>query len=44
MNTVKAIPSGVRSFFIELGEMSYFAGRFFKEAVKPPFEFKELPV
>ena len=42
MNTAKAIPSGVRSFFIELGEMSYFAGRFFKEAVKPPFEFREL--
>ena len=42
MNTAKAIPSGVRSFFIEIGEMSYFAGRFFKEAVKPPFEFREL--
>ena len=42
MKATQAIPSGVRSFFIELGEMSYFAGRFFKEAVKPPFEFREL--
>ncbi len=29
-------------FFIEIGDMSYFAGRFFREVVKPPFEFKEL--
>ena len=42
MNAVRAIPQGVRSFFIEIGEMSFFAGRFFKEASKPPFEFKEL--
>ena len=42
MNTVRLIPGGVREFFIELGEMSYFAGRFFKEATRPPFEFKEL--
>ncbi len=32
----------IRQFFIELGELSYFAGRFFRESVKPPFEFKEL--
>ncbi|MDC6352095.1 ABC transporter permease [Zeaxanthinibacter sp. PT1] len=32
----------IRQFFIEIGELSYFAGRFFREAVKPPFEFKEL--
>ncbi len=29
-------------FFVEIGDLSYFAGRFFKEVVKPPFEFKEL--
>ena len=42
MNTVKSIPQGVRTFFMEIGELSYFAGRFFKEAAKPPFEFREL--
>ena len=29
-------------FFIEIGEVSYFAGRFFREVIKPPFEFREL--
>ncbi len=42
MNMVRPITGGVKSFFIEIGELSYFAGRFFKEAVRPPFEFKEL--
>ena len=32
----------IRQFLIEIGELSYFAGRFFKEALRPPFEFKEL--
>ena len=32
----------LRLFFIEIGELSYFAARFFKEALKPPWEFKEL--
>ncbi len=31
-----------RHFFIEIGELSHFAGRYFKEVIKPPFEFKEL--
>lgn len=31
-----------KSFFIEIGDLSYFAGRFFKEVIKPPFELKEL--
>ncbi len=31
-----------KSFFIEVGELSYFAGRFFKEVFSRPFEFKEL--
>lgn len=30
------------SFFIEIGELSYFARRFFKEVFSKPFEFKEL--
>ena len=32
----------IKAFFLEIGELSYFAGRFFKEAVRRPFEFKEL--
>ncbi len=31
-----------KSFFAEIGDMAYFAGRFFKEVFKKPFEFKEL--
>jgi len=29
-------------FFVQIGDLSYFAGRFFREAFKPPFELKEL--
>ncbi|EAR00094.1 ABC-type transport system involved in resistance to organic solvents [Maribacter sp. HTCC2170] len=32
----------LRQFFVEIGELSNFAMRFFKEALKPPYEFKEL--
>ncbi|MEW5675848.1 ABC transporter permease [Flavobacterium enshiense] len=32
----------VTSFLLEIGEISYFAGRFFKDFLKPPYEFKEL--
>lgn len=32
----------LNAYLIEIGEMSYFAGRFFKEVFKRPFEFKEL--
>ncbi len=32
----------LKTFLIEIGEMSYFAARFFKEVFKRPFEFKEL--
>ena len=36
------VASKIESFFIEIGELTYFAGRFFKEAVTKPIEFKEL--
>lgn len=42
MNHNIRIPSSVRSFLIEVGELSYFAGRFFKELFTRPFELKEL--
>ena len=36
------IPKSIKTFFIEIGELSYFANRFFKEVFTRPFEFKEL--
>ena len=32
----------IKSFFVETGELAYFAGRFFREIFRRPFEFKEL--
>ena len=32
----------IKAFLIEIGELAYFARRFFKELFKKPFEFKEL--
>jgi len=34
--------SKIEDFFIEIGELTYFGGRFFKELFSKPFEFKEL--
>jgi len=42
MPKIKSIKSRIQDFFIEIGELSIFAGRFFKEAINPPFEHKEL--
>ncbi len=42
MSTVKRSLGGIKQFFTEIGELAYFAGRFFKEMFRPPFEFKEL--
>jgi phospholipid/cholesterol/gamma-HCH transport system permease protein len=42
MNTTEKIGIALKNFFTEVGEMSYFAGRFFKELFSMPFEFKEL--
>jgi len=36
------IPNNLKAFLIEIGDLAYFAGRFFKEAFSRPFEFKEL--
>ncbi len=36
------ISNKIKTFFIEIGELSFFAGRFFREASSRPFEFKEL--
>jgi phospholipid/cholesterol/gamma-HCH transport system permease protein len=42
MNKAGSTNSKFRSFFIEIGELSQFAGRYFREVLSPPFEFKEL--
>ncbi|CAM3550462.1 ABC transporter permease protein [Flavobacterium saliperosum S13] len=42
MSTVLKISESFQSFLSEVGDLSYFAGRFFKEVFKRPFEFKEF--
>ena len=42
MTVLAYIKYALKSFFIEIGELSYFTARFFKTAFKPPFELKEL--
>lgn len=37
-----SIRTRIQNFFIEIGELSIFAARFFKESLKRPFEGKEL--
>jgi phospholipid/cholesterol/gamma-HCH transport system permease protein len=36
------LSQGMRNFFNEAGEMSAFAGRFFREFLFPPYEFREI--
>ncbi|MDP3945555.1 MAG: ABC transporter permease [Lutibacter sp.] len=42
MMTTAQIGNNLKSFFTVIGELSFFAGRFFKEVFTRPFEFKEL--
>jgi len=42
MNKANAIILKTKSFFAEIGDMTLFAGRFFREVFRPPFEFREL--
>ena len=42
METRIHIPENIRSFLFEIGDLSYFAARFFRELFTRPFEFKEL--
>ncbi|CAN5549194.1 ABC transporter permease [soil metagenome] len=39
---LRLLSPGVRKFLNEYGEMAGFAGRFFREFLMPPYEFKEL--
>lgn len=34
--------NALKNFLIEIGELSYFAGRYFKELVSPPYEIREF--
>ena len=42
MGKSSSIPAKLKGFFIEIGELSIFTGRFFREVFSRPFEFKEL--
>lgn len=42
MDPSQSIVNRVRAFLIETGELAYFAGRFFREVLRPPYEFREL--
>ncbi|MBT8266719.1 MAG: ABC transporter permease [Bacteroidia bacterium] len=42
MSGLNSIKAQLKSFLIEIGELSLFTGRYFREAFKRPFEFKEL--
>lgn len=42
MNTISKIIELFKKNLLEIGELSYFTARFFKEIFKPPTEFKEF--
>lgn len=42
MNSVVSIKDRVYLFLAEIGELAAFAGRFFREVARPPYEFREL--
>jgi len=42
METISKINTSIKAFLLDIGELSSFAGRFFKEVFKPPYEFKEF--
>ncbi|MGO4820751.1 MULTISPECIES: MlaE family ABC transporter permease [unclassified Flavobacterium] len=42
MDSLLKITEAIKRFLLEIGELSYFAGRFFRQLFKRPFEFKEF--
>jgi len=42
MSRFNNIKAQIKSFLIEIGELSFFTARYFREVFKRPFEFKEL--
>jgi phospholipid/cholesterol/gamma-HCH transport system permease protein len=42
MNVIFKIIEAIKAFLLEIGELSYFAARFFREVFKKPYEFREF--
>jgi phospholipid/cholesterol/gamma-HCH transport system permease protein len=42
MTLIIGVIDSTKQFLIQIGDLSFFAGRFLKDVLKPPFEFKEL--
>ncbi|TRZ40983.1 MlaE family ABC transporter permease [Robertkochia solimangrovi] len=42
MISISTSDNRIKQFFIQIGEISFFAGRFFKESVRPPYEINEF--
>ena len=42
MNQNRSIGELIRDFLSETGQLAYFAGRFFREVLRPPYEFREF--
>jgi phospholipid/cholesterol/gamma-HCH transport system permease protein len=42
MNQNRSIGELIRDFLSETGQLAHFAGRFFREVVRPPYEFREF--
>jgi phospholipid/cholesterol/gamma-HCH transport system permease protein len=42
MNQNRSIGELIRDFLSETGKLAYFAGRFFREVVRPPYEMREF--
>ncbi len=42
MDPNQSIAFRIRAFLAETGELAYFAGRFFREVLRPPYEWREF--
>jgi phospholipid/cholesterol/gamma-HCH transport system permease protein len=42
MDHIRSIINRIREFLSETGQLAHFAGRFFREVLRPPYEFREL--
>jgi phospholipid/cholesterol/gamma-HCH transport system permease protein len=42
MNVIFKIIEAIKAFLLEIGELSYFAARYFREVFKKPYEFREF--
>jgi phospholipid/cholesterol/gamma-HCH transport system permease protein len=42
MNVIFKIIEAIKAFLLEIGDLSYFAARYFREIFKKPYEFKEF--